>query len=97
VRALAVELLLGLGVLAAWLAAFRLWRMRAPLDRLHLVAFLATAPGLAFLLAALVEEGVAARPLKLLLVLLAMLLIGAGLAHAAGSALVRRTAAGERE
>ena len=89
-KALAVELLLGLGVLAAWLAAFGLWRMRAPLDRLHLVTFLAAGPGFAFLLAALVEEGVAARPLKLLLV-------GAGLAHAAGSALVRRIAAGERE
>ncbi len=96
-RALAVGVLLGLGVLTAWLAAFRLWRMRAPLDRLHLVAILATGPGFAFLLAALVEEGVATRPIKLLLVLLALLLIGAGLSHAAGSALVRRTAAGERE
>ena len=52
---------------------------------------------LAFLLAALVEDGMAARPLKLLLILLALLLIGAGLAHATGSALVRRVAAGERE
>ncbi|WP_328702639.1 monovalent cation/H(+) antiporter subunit G [Belnapia mucosa] len=96
-RALAVDLLLGLGVLAAWLAAIGMLRLRTPLDRLHLVAFLATGPGLAFLLAALVEDGFGQRPLKLLLLVLALLAVGAGLAHAAGAALVRRIAAGERE
>lgn len=89
--------LLAIAVLLAWLAAIALLRLRAPLDRLHLVAFLTTAPGLAVLLAGFIEDGLAIRPFKLLLLLLAQLLIGAVLAHAAGAALVRRTAAGEGE
>lgn len=96
-REAAVALLLGLGVGAAWLAATGLVRLRAALDRLHLVAFVNVASGAAFVGAALAQEGVGARPLKLLLLVLVSLLAGAGLSHAAGRALVRRAAAGEEE
>ncbi len=87
---LAIEVLLGLGVLAAWLGCAGFARMRAPLDRMHCVAFVNATSGVCVLLAALITEGLTTRVLKILLILGISLLGGAAMSHATGRALLLR-------
>jgi multicomponent Na+:H+ antiporter subunit G len=87
VRTAATDILLAVAVMTSWLAATGLVRLRTPLDRLHCVTFLNVSAGLAVLIAALVTEGATTRTGKLLLLVLAVLWIGAALANATGRAL----------
>jgi multisubunit Na+/H+ antiporter MnhG subunit len=87
---IAVDILLGLGVLAAWVAALAYPRLATSFDRLHVVAFVNVATGGAIALAALLEDGLSARALKSLLAWLIMVGFGALLAHAVSRALYFR-------
>lgn len=89
-RALATDILLGIAVLACWLGAAGFLRVRTALDRLHCVSFVNVVAGAAVAAAAFVSDGDSDRALKVLIVVAAALLSGAGLAHATGRALVER-------
>ena len=87
---LVVEVLLAVGVLAAWLACFGFARMRSPLDRLHCVAFVNVTSGVCVLLAAALTEGPTTRVFKILLIVGVTLGGGAAMSHATGRALLLR-------
>ena len=87
---LAAEILLGLGVLAAWLGCAGFARMRSPLDRMHCVAFVNATSGVCVLLAAALTEGPTTRVFKILLIVGIGLLAGAAMSHATGRALLLR-------
>jgi multicomponent Na+:H+ antiporter subunit G len=90
VTKLAIDSLLVLAVLAAWLASAGFARLRAPLDRMHCVAFVNATSGVAVLLAALLAEGPTTRVFKILLIVGIGLLAGAAMSHATGRALLLR-------
>ncbi len=87
---LAVDILLGLAVLAAWLGCAGFVRMRSPLDRIHCVAFVNATSGVCVLLAAVLTEGPTTRVFKILLIVGIGLLAGAAMSHATGRALLLR-------
>ncbi len=89
---LAIDALLVLAVLAAWLGAAGFARLRAPLDRIHCVAFVNATSGIAVLLAALLAEGPTTRVIKILLIVGIGLLAGSAMSHATGRALLLRSA-----
>ncbi len=88
--AFAIDGLLGLGVLCIWLGGAGFLRLRAPLDRLHCVAFVNVTAGLTTAAAAFVADGLSARSLKILLIAVLVLLGGAAGAHVTGRALLQR-------
>jgi multicomponent Na+:H+ antiporter subunit G len=90
VTKLAIDSLLVLAVLAAWLASAGFARLRAPLDRMHCVAFVNATSGVAVLVAALLAEGPTTRVFKILLIVGIGLLAGAAMSHATGRALLLR-------
>lgn len=87
---IAVAVLLGLAVLAIWLACVGFLRLGAALDRLHCVAFVNTAAGSAVTVAVIIQDGLTDRAFKTLILWAVMVLGGAALSHAAGRALVQR-------
>jgi multicomponent Na+:H+ antiporter subunit G len=94
---LLTDAFLGLGVLAAWLGCAGFTRMRAPLDRMHCVAFVNATTGFCVLLAAFFSEGPTIRALKILLIIGIGLLAGAASSHASGRALLLRGALAPEE
>ncbi|HLH91977.1 MAG TPA: monovalent cation/H(+) antiporter subunit G [Xanthobacteraceae bacterium] len=84
-------IVLGLGVLAAWLGALAFVRLATALERLHAVTFVNVAAGAAIVLAALLTDGVSSRSLKCLLLLVVTLPVGALLTHVTGRALHTRS------
>ncbi len=89
-RAGAVDALLLLAMLCAWLGCAGFVRLRGPLDRLHCVAFVNVTVGATLTLAAFAADGVSTRSLKVLLILALTLLAGAAGTHVTGRALLRR-------
>ncbi len=85
-----IDVLLGVVVLAVWLGCAGFARLRAPLDRLHCVAFVNAAAGTALTVTAFVADGASTRALKILLITVVSLLGGAALSHATGRALLLR-------
>jgi monovalent cation/proton antiporter MnhG/PhaG subunit len=92
VRSVAVETLLGLAVLSAWLGIFGFARLKTALDRLHCATFVSVAGGFALTLAVLLQDGATDRLAKMLAVWTILLLNGAATSHALGRALVLRGA-----
>ena len=90
VRAQLVEALLALAVLTAWLGAAGFARLAWPLDRLHCVTFINFGCGGLLLIAAALWGGSADDVIKLALLLGALLVGGAAVAHATGRAILRR-------
>jgi multicomponent Na+:H+ antiporter subunit G len=84
---IAVDILLGLGVLAAWLATFSFLRLRTPFERIHAITFLNIVAGLPIVLAAILTDGATSRSLKCVLILIGVLAIGALLSQVTGRAL----------
>jgi multicomponent Na+:H+ antiporter subunit G len=82
----ATDILLAVGVLAAWLAAFVFARLRTSLERLHAVSVANIAVGVPITLAAILTDGVSARSLKCALLVFAIIFIGALLSQAIGRA-----------
>lgn len=92
-RMLAVEGLLGLVVVCAWLALIGALRMRGALDRLHAATLVSVACVGGVFLAAAVQEGLSDRTLKVLFLFLLTLVGGGGVTHAIGRALAGRPGA----
>jgi hypothetical protein len=76
-RELVIQVLLGAMVLAVWLGCLGFLRRRAPLDRLHWVAFVNTVAGAALVGAVFVADGASSRAVKVLAIVLLGLLGGA--------------------
>ncbi|HZT87145.1 MAG TPA: monovalent cation/H(+) antiporter subunit G [Stellaceae bacterium] len=87
---IAVDVLLGLAILAAWVGGFGLLRLRTPLERLHCIAFVNAGAGSLLGIAVWLQDGVTSRSVKTLLVLVILLFAGAAVAHATGRALLLR-------
>ena len=95
-KAIAIDVLLGISVFAAWLGCVSFARFRSPFDRIHCVTFVTAASGLALVIAAFVADGLSDRALKILFLALVALVNSAALAHATGRALLlRRQQTGE--
>ena len=92
---IAIDGLLAITVLSAWLGCVGFARLRAPLDRLHCVAFVNTTAGTALALAAFLSDGLSDRSCKILLIVAASLLTGAAMSQAVGRALLTRESAPE--
>lgn len=90
-----IDVLLAVMVLSAWLGCVGFVRLRAPLDRLHCVAFVNATAGTALVLVAFLSDGPSARACKILLIVGASLLAGAAMSHAVGRALLTRGSAPE--
>ena len=93
----ALDGLLGLAVLSAWLGCAGFLRLRTALDRMHCVAFVYATAGSALTVAAFVSDGASDRALKVLLLTVAGLVTGAAMSHATGRALLLRGSAPEAE
>ena len=87
------SLFAALAVAAAWLGCLGFLRLRDPLDRLHCVTFCNVVGGFMLLIAALLHDGVASRPLKILLIWVITVIAGAATSHATGRAILARTTA----
>ena len=90
----AIDVLLGIVVLAVWLGCVGFARLRTPLDGMHCVAFVNTTAGSALVLAACLSDGASARAGKILLVAGTSLLAGAATSHAVGRAIHLRGSKG---
>lgn len=91
-RTEAVEALLALLVAAAWLGAAGFARLARPLDRLHCVTFVNVTCGSLLLVAVGLWGGSADDVVKVALLLGALLVGGAAIAHATARAIVQRRA-----
>lgn len=86
-KAAVIDGLLAVLVLSTWLGVLAFLRLRNTLDRLHCVTFVNVVCGLCVVVAAFVADGLADRPLKILVLAVVTLINGAGLSHAVGRAL----------
>ena len=89
-RGLICDLCLALAVLAAWLGALGFLRLRSALDRLHCTTFVLAASGPPLVLAAILDEGLTTRSIKLAALVVTLLVTGAATSHAVGRALLLR-------
>ena len=87
---IARDIFLVLMVSSTWLGAFGALRLRSPLDKLHAVAFVNAAAGIALAAAGLFEDGVSTRSVKLACLVAIVLVMGAAVSHAAGRAILLR-------
>ena len=87
---LALDALVMLAVLSAWLGCAGFLRLRTALDRMHCVAFVNATAGILLTLAAFVSDGPSDRALKIALLTGLALLAGAASSHAIGRALLIR-------
>ncbi len=94
---LALDVLLALLVFSAWLAAWGLLRLRAPLDRLHAASFANATAAILLPLFAFLSDGPSTRALKTLLIGALLLGGGAVASHAAGRAILLRDEADRRD
>ena len=85
---------LGIAVAAAWLGALAYIRLRTPFERLHVVTFVNVVTGGAVTVAAFLAEGVTGRSLKIALIWVVTMLVGALLSQVSGRTLNLRD--GER-
>ncbi len=85
-----IDVFIALAVAAGWLGCLGYVRLRDPLDRVHCVTFSNIASGLMLLIAALMNDGMASRPLKIGLIWVITIISGAITSQATGRALVTR-------
>ena len=95
-REIVVDVLLALAVASAWLGAIGFARLASSLDRLHCATFTTLGAGLPIVIAAFVEDGMAQRPFKILLLFAVALVAGASVNQAIARAIFTRDEAGER-
>ena len=85
-----INIFIALAVGAAWLGCLGFLRLRDPLDRLHCVTFFNVVGGFMLLIAALLQDGIGSRPLKILLIWVITLIAGAATSHTTGRAILAR-------
>lgn len=88
--AVLIDACLALLVAVAWLGCLGFVRLRTPLDRLHVAAFVNVGAGFFLVLAAFLADGVSVRACKLLLAVVAGMAGNAALSHAVGRAVFVR-------
>jgi multisubunit Na+/H+ antiporter MnhG subunit len=91
-RTQAVEALLAILVLTAWVGAAGFARLALPLDRLHCVTFVNITCGALSLAAAGLWGGSADDVIKLAFLVVVLLAGGAAIGHSTARAIVRRRA-----
>jgi multicomponent Na+:H+ antiporter subunit G len=91
---IAIDALLALAVVIAWLGTTAFIRLCTPFERLHVVTFLNVTVIGAVMVAAFVADGISSRALKCALIWAATLASGALVSHVTGRALHLRE--GER-
>lgn len=91
---IAIDALLALAVLVAWLGALAFLRLRTRFERLHVVTFVNIAAGAAITAAAILHDGLSGRTFKCILIWIVIASAGALLSHATSRALHLRE--GER-
>ena len=79
--------LLTLGIAVALLGTIAFLRLETPFERLHAASFVAIAASACFVGAAFVTDGISGRPLKMVLIFVALMLTGAIANHAVARAL----------
>lgn len=84
---IAIDILLALAVLIAWITALALFRMRSGYSRLHAITFFNLVGGGAITAAAVIRDGVTPRTFQCVLIWLAVVSAGALLSHAIARAL----------
>ena len=85
-----LAVLLAALVAVTWLGCLGFARLRAPLDRLHCAAFVNVAAGAVLVGVVFAADGPSVRAWKVLVAVVASVLGGAALSHAAGRALLYR-------
>jgi monovalent cation/proton antiporter MnhG/PhaG subunit len=95
IATLAETVLLGLGVVASWLAAFGLLRLPDVSARLHCVSFAGAAGGFCFAAAIVVDRGGDLLGFKSVAAIVFLLMTGAFFVHATGRAVRLRRQAEE--
>jgi multicomponent Na+:H+ antiporter subunit G len=90
----AIDALLALAVLMAWIGALAFLRLRTHFERLHAVTFVNLAAGGAITIAAVLHDGLSGRTFKCIFVWIVIAVVGALLSHATSRALHLRD--GER-
>jgi monovalent cation/proton antiporter MnhG/PhaG subunit len=95
-KAITVDILLGLAVVAAWLAALGLVRLRSPYARLHMAGYAGVVSGLFVTLAVIASDPLSAASLKALIIYAALVFNGAVLTHAIGRAMRLRDVSRDR-
>ncbi len=85
-----IDFFIALAVACGWLGGLGYVRLRDPLDRVHCVTFSNIGSGLMLLIAALLNDGIASRPLKIGLIWIITIIAGAITSQATGRALVAR-------
>lgn len=93
----AIDVLLVVAVVAAWLGSFGFARLRAPLDRLHCTTFVNATSGTALMLAAFLDDGVSNRACKISLTIAISLVAGAAMSHAVGRSVQLRRESAEAD
>lgn len=91
-----VDVLLALAVASAWLGALGFARLKSAMDRLHCATFVTIGAGLPIVTAAFVQDGLAQRPFKILLLFGVAVVAGASVNQAIARAIFTRDEAGER-
>ena len=84
---IAIDALLALAVLAAWITGLAFLRYRSGYDRLHAITFFNLPGGGAITAAVVVSDGFTARTFQCVLIWLVVASAGALLSHAVGRAL----------
>ncbi|HJP98854.1 MAG TPA: monovalent cation/H(+) antiporter subunit G [Rhodanobacteraceae bacterium] len=84
---IAIDALLALAVLIAWIITAAFMRWRSGYDRLHAITFFNLIAGGAITAAAVIHDGVTARTFQCVLIWLVMASAGALLSHAIARAL----------
>ncbi len=95
-KEIVVDILLALAVASAWLGAIGFARLKSSMDRLHCATFTTLGAGLPIVIAAFVEDGMAQRPFKILLLFAVALIAGASVNQAIARAIFTRDEVGER-
>lgn len=85
-----IDVLLAIGVAAAWLGCLGYARLTGSLARLHAATFTGCAAGPPLLIAAFLTQGASASMVKVLFLLVIGVLSGGVLSHALGRAIVTR-------
>ncbi len=95
-KEIVVDILLALAVASAWLGAIGFARLKSSMDRLHCATFTTLGAGLPIVIAAFVEDGMAQRSFKILLLFAVALVAGASVNQAIARAIFIRDEVGER-
>ncbi len=84
---IAIDALLALAVLVAWITALAFFRFRSGYDRLHAITFFNLVGGGAITAAVVISDGFTARSFQCVLIWLVVASAGALLSHAIARAL----------